>query len=78
MYIYKYIYIYIIYIYIYIYIYIFIYLETTENGYIGCWKDGVSNRLLRHQIGRGVRNIQDCAVRCLGYTYFGMEVKAVK
>ena len=49
--------------------------ETMENGYYGCWLDDTDNRVLRHEIGRGVRNVQGCALWCEGYVYFGMEVK---
>ena len=38
----------------------------------------MDDRLLRHEIGRGVQNIQDCAARCEGYMYFGMEVKTIQ
>ena len=51
------------------------YKETIENGYFGCWMDNVRNRVLRYQVGREVRNIQDCAVWCMEYRLFGIEVK---
>ena len=66
-----------LYLYIFIYIYFKIYSETIENGYDGCWKDTIAERLLQHEIGRGVQNIQECALRCLGYRYFGMEVNTM-
>ena len=54
--------------------YIYLCLETIANGYHGCWNDDTDSRLLRHKMGRGFRNIQDCAVRCMEYVYLGMEV----
>ena len=44
-------------------------------GYVGCYDDLPSARILDVPMGRGSDHIQQCAVRCTGYNYFGMEVR---
>ena len=64
----------------YIYVCIIIHLiyvtEIAALGYVNCYDDSGSYRLLNVNKGRDVGNIQDCATKCVGYTYFGMEVNS--
>ena len=46
-------------------------------GYVGCYLDLSNERLLSGQVARGFENVQECAIYCTGYQYFGVEVPYV-